>query len=122
MEIREFLDSRGGSPFASWFDDLDAQAAAKVAVALTRMERGNLSNAKGVGEGSKSTESTGVPATGVFRAGRGHADHPSVWRHKRRQQDDIAEAQAHWAEYKRRKKEEGDGPDPQLQGYREGAR
>ena len=26
---------------------------------------------------------------------------------KRRQQDDIAEAQAHWAEYKRRKKEEG---------------
>ncbi len=51
MEIREFLDSRGGSPFASWFDDLDAQAAAKVAVALTRMERGNLSNAKGVGGG-----------------------------------------------------------------------
>lgn len=26
---------------------------------------------------------------------------------KRRQQDDIAEAQAHWAEYKRRKKDEG---------------
>ena len=22
MEIREFLDARGGSPFASWFDDL----------------------------------------------------------------------------------------------------
>lgn len=42
MEIREFLDGRGGSPFASWFDDLDAQAAAKVTVALTRMERGNL--------------------------------------------------------------------------------
>lgn len=51
MEIREFLDARGGSPFADWFDDLDAQAAAKVAVALTRLERGNLSNAKGVGAG-----------------------------------------------------------------------
>lgn len=51
MEIREFLDSRGGSPFAIWFDDLDAQAAAKVTAALTRMERGNLSNAKGVGGG-----------------------------------------------------------------------
>jgi len=49
MEIREFLDGRGGSPFANWLDDLDAQAAAKVTVALTRMERGNLSNAKGVG-------------------------------------------------------------------------
>jgi putative component of toxin-antitoxin plasmid stabilization module len=66
MEIREFLDARGGSPFASWFDDLDAQAAAKVTVALTRMERGNLSNAKGVGEGFKSTGSTGGPATGCI--------------------------------------------------------
>lgn len=51
MEIREFLDARSGSPFASWFDGLDPQAAAKVTVALTRMERGNLSNAKGVGGG-----------------------------------------------------------------------
>ncbi|MCJ2104749.1 hypothetical protein MKK70_05020 [Methylobacterium sp. E-041] len=47
MGIREFLDARGGSPFADWFDDLDA----KVVVALTRLERGNLSDAKGVGAG-----------------------------------------------------------------------
>lgn len=63
MEIREFLDGRGGSPFASWFDDLDAQAAAKVTVALTRMERGNLSNAKRVGGGVQEYGSTGAPAT-----------------------------------------------------------
>lgn len=71
MEIREFLDTRGGSPFASWFDDLDAQAAAKVTVALTRMERGNLANAKALGEGSRSSGSTGVPATGCISAGTG---------------------------------------------------
>jgi len=34
-----------------WFIDLDAQAAAKVAVAPARLEPGNLSSAKGVGEG-----------------------------------------------------------------------
>ena len=37
--------SKTGSP------DLNAAAAAKVAVALARLEQGNLSNAKGVGEG-----------------------------------------------------------------------
>ena len=51
MEIREFLDTRGRSPFAGWFDSLGPQAAAKVAVALTRMEQGNLSNVKTVGGG-----------------------------------------------------------------------
>src|SRR3954451_15803245 len=51
MEIREFLDTRGRSPFAGWFDRLDPQAVAKVAVALTRMEQGNLSNVKTVGGG-----------------------------------------------------------------------
>ena len=66
MEIREFLDGRGGSPFASWFDDLDAQAAAKVAVALTRMERGNLSNAKGVGGGVQEYRIDWARATGCI--------------------------------------------------------
>lgn len=51
MEIREFIDDRGRSPFAEWFSDLDAQAAAKVTVALVRLGRGNLSQAKSVGGG-----------------------------------------------------------------------
>ena len=51
MEIREFIGARGISPFARWFDGLDPRAAAKVAVALARMERGNPSNAKAVGAG-----------------------------------------------------------------------
>jgi len=51
IEIREYLDENDRSPYAKWFDNLSAQAAAKVAVAVTRMEQGNFSNAKGVGGG-----------------------------------------------------------------------
>jgi putative addiction module killer protein len=51
LELRYCLDAEGRSPFARWFDDLDAISRAKVVRALARIEQGNLSNVKGVGEG-----------------------------------------------------------------------
>jgi putative addiction module killer protein len=51
IEVREYLDPAGGSPFADWFVHLNAKAAAKVAIALTRLAAGNFSNVKGVGSG-----------------------------------------------------------------------
>jgi putative component of toxin-antitoxin plasmid stabilization module len=51
MRIVEYLTNEGRSPFARWFNELDAQAAAKVTVALQRVRDGNLSNVKGVGSG-----------------------------------------------------------------------
>ena len=51
MEIREFLDDQGRSPFGLWFEGLDPMAAVKITTAITRMSLGNFSNAKGVGEG-----------------------------------------------------------------------
>jgi putative addiction module killer protein len=51
IEVREYLDGRGRSPYAAWFDGLNRQAATKVAAALARVEQGNFSNAKGVGAG-----------------------------------------------------------------------
>jgi len=51
MEIEEYLDAEGQSPFSAWFEALDATAAARVTVALARAAQGNLSNAKGVGAG-----------------------------------------------------------------------
>ena len=39
------------SPFADWFAGLEAVARAKVTRAIARMEQGNLSNVKSVGEG-----------------------------------------------------------------------
>ncbi|MDR2710057.1 MAG: type II toxin-antitoxin system RelE/ParE family toxin [Burkholderiales bacterium] len=49
--LQEYLDEDGASPFAEWFSNLDALAAAKITVVLARIEQGNLSNVKGVGEG-----------------------------------------------------------------------
>jgi putative addiction module killer protein len=51
MKVREYLTPQGDGPFGVWFDDLDAQAAAKVTIALARIGQGNLSNVKGVGSG-----------------------------------------------------------------------
>ena len=51
IEILEYLDRSGHSPYARWFDSLAAEAAAQVAVALTRLEQGNVSGIKGLGRG-----------------------------------------------------------------------
>ena len=39
IEIREYIDTKGRSPYARWFNRLNAPAAAKVATALVRRER-----------------------------------------------------------------------------------
>lgn len=49
--VREYLDASGRSPYARWFNRLNAVAAAKVATALYRLSQGNFSNVKGVGAG-----------------------------------------------------------------------
>ena len=51
FELRGYIDGNGTKRFAKWFRSLNAIAAAKVTIALTRLERGNLSNAKSVGSG-----------------------------------------------------------------------
>lgn len=51
IRVVEYLDLQGKSPFARWFEDLNAEAAAKVTTALYRLAQGNFSNVKGVGGG-----------------------------------------------------------------------
>jgi putative addiction module killer protein len=51
VEVREYLDVVGRSPFAAWFHELNPPAAAKVTTAVIRIGQGNFSNAKGVGPG-----------------------------------------------------------------------
>src|ERR1700682_4627324 len=51
VEVREYLDRGGRSPFAAWSDRLNREAAAKVAAALARIQQGNFSSTKGVGAG-----------------------------------------------------------------------
>ena len=51
IDVREYVAADGGNPYRKWFNNLNSQAAAKVAIAVTRMAQGNFSNAKGVGSG-----------------------------------------------------------------------
>jgi putative addiction module killer protein len=50
IELRYYPTGDGRSPFEEGFSCLDSAAAAKVSVALVRLEAGNLSNVKAVGE------------------------------------------------------------------------
>lgn len=53
VKIKEYIRVDGSIPFSKWFNRLDAQAAAKIIVALARLEQGNTSNIKwfkGLGE------------------------------------------------------------------------
>jgi putative addiction module killer protein len=50
-DVFEYLDRNGRSPFGLWFDGLNAHAAAKVSMAITRIGHGNFSNVKSVGAG-----------------------------------------------------------------------
>jgi len=50
-EIRYYVASDGQQPFATWFADLESVARAKVTRAIVRLEQGNFSNVKSVGEG-----------------------------------------------------------------------
>ena len=51
MIVEEYIRADGSCPFRGWFDDLDVQAAAKVATSIVRLELGILSNVKWIGGG-----------------------------------------------------------------------
>ena len=51
VDIRYYIDVGGDAPFAEWFAELEPVAGARIARAIARMEQGNFSNTKGVGEG-----------------------------------------------------------------------
>jgi putative addiction module killer protein len=51
--IREYIREDGASPYEEWFNNLNYMAAAKITVAISRLELGTLSNIKwfeGIGE------------------------------------------------------------------------
>ena len=51
LDVREYIDTAGRSPFTKWLHALNVQAGAKVATALERIAGGNLSNVETVGNG-----------------------------------------------------------------------
>jgi putative addiction module killer protein len=107
LDVREYLAADGSSPYRKWFNSLNAQAAAKIAIAVTRMEQGNLSNAKGVGAGLHEYSIDFGPGYRIYFGRDGDALVILLGGGtKKRQQEDIRRAQALWIDYKRRKKKE----------------
>ena len=105
VDVREYLDPQGRSPFERWFNRLNAPAAAKVASALVRMEQGNLSNAKGVGAGVFEYRIDFGPGYRVYFGKDGETLIILVGGGtKKLQQRDIEMAKDRWQDYNRRKK------------------
>ena len=101
IELRYYLNGDGESPFEQWFSALDAQAAAKVAVALARIELGNLSNVKPVGEGVLEYRIDWGPGYRVYFGRDGNVLVILLTGGtKKRQQRDIDTAKALWTDYK----------------------
>jgi putative addiction module killer protein len=104
VQVFEYLDRRGRSPYAAWFAGLNARAAARVAAALYRLAAGNFSNVKGVGQGVLERTVDFGPGYRIYLA----KDGPSVvillgGSAKHRQREAIAAAQECWSDYKRRR-------------------
>lgn len=108
IQLLEYTDTDGRSPFADWFDGLDAFAAAKIATALIRVEQGNFSNTKGVGAGVLEYRVDYGPGYRIYFGKDGErlvillAGGTKKW-----QQRDIEAAQARWDDYKQRKRPRG---------------
>lgn len=94
----------GGARSKIGFAGLDAAAAAKVAIALARLEQGNLSNVKAVGEGVLEYRINWGPGYRVYFGRDGEVLVILLMGGtKQRQQRDIERAKISWTDYKRRR-------------------
>lgn len=103
-QVVEYLEQDGSSPFAKWFSRLDPVAGAKVTTALYRMEQGNLSNVKPVGQGVAEYRIDFGPGYRIYLG----QDGPVLiiligGGAKKGQNADIQLARQRWREYKTRK-------------------
>lgn len=104
-EIRYYVAADGREPFARWFADLDAVARAKVTRAVVRLEQGNFSNVKSVGEGVFEYRVDFGPGYRIYFGQEGQMLVILLTGGtKKRQQRDIDEAHACWQDYKQSKR------------------
>ena len=107
IDVLEYIDVRGRSPYARWFDRLPAQAAAKVTVAKTRMREKNLSNVKSVGQGVLEYRIDWGPGYRIYIGRDGETVIILLGGGtKKGQQADIERAKACWSDYRKRKAQE----------------
>ncbi|HEY5337217.1 MAG TPA: type II toxin-antitoxin system RelE/ParE family toxin [Rhizomicrobium sp.] len=104
IKLRYYLTGVDKSPFEEWFSGLDTLEAAKVSVALVRLERANFSNAKAVGEGVLEFKINWGSGYRVYFGRDGDVLVILLTGGiKKGQQRDIDTAKMLWADYKRRR-------------------
>ena len=107
IDVREYTDEEGLSPYARWFGRLDARAAAKVTTTLIRMAHGNLSSTKGAGGGIFESRIDFGPGYRIYFGRDGDALIILLGGGtKKRQQRDIETARGLWRQYNQRKRRE----------------
>jgi len=103
FEIKEYLEA-GHSPFADWFDSLDAVTAARVDRHIRRLEAGNFGSAKALQDGISELKLDFGPGYRVYFGRDGKTIIILLGGgSKRRQTADIAAAIERWKRYKQSK-------------------
>ena len=103
FEIREYTEG-GRSPFAEWFDDLDAVTAARVDRYVRRLEAGNFGAAKLLHDGVFELRLDFGPGYRVYYGREGRTIIILLGGGSKRRQDaDIAAAVERWKRYKQTK-------------------
>ena len=104
FKIEEYIES-GHSPFADWFDSLDAVTAARVDKYIRRLEAGNFGAAKALNEGVFELRLDFGPGYRVYYGCDGKTIIILLGGgSKRRQSADIAAAIERWKRFKQSKK------------------
>ena len=104
-KVVEYIEPNGSSPFAKWFARLDSTAGAKVTTALYRMEQGNLSNVKPVGQGVAEYRIDFGPGYRIYLGQAGDVVIILLGGGtKKGQNADIQLARRRWRDYKARKR------------------
>jgi putative addiction module killer protein len=105
LEVHYCVGGNGRSPFADWFADLDSMTRAKVTTSIARIEQGNLSKVKSVGQGVLEYKIDFGPGYRVYFGRDGEVLVILLTGGTRkRQQRDIAAAALYWRDYKRSKR------------------
>jgi putative addiction module killer protein len=104
-ELRYYVAASGMQPFAEWFAELQPVARARVTRALARLEQGNFSNVKSVGEGVLEYRIDFGPGYRVYFGRDGETLVILLTGGtKKRQQRDIEAAHSYWRDYRQSKR------------------
>src|SRR5712664_4948545 len=107
VDLREYLDREGHSPFREWRGKLNPEARRKVTTVLYRVGLGNFSNVQGVGGGVYECKINFGPGYRVYCGKEGEQIVILLGGGtKQRQQNDISLALERWEDYKQRKKQQ----------------